>query len=89
VHESDLPAYRIIDKDLGGIMKKNMGTIDRIIRTILALVVLILYLNGNITGGVAIILGIFAIVFLVTSAIGFCPMYALLHISTIGKSKKS
>jgi|APIni6443716594_1056825.scaffolds.fasta_scaffold58816_2 hypothetical protein len=70
-------------------MKKNMGTIDRIIRTLLAIVIVILYLNGSITGVAAIILGIFALIFLITSAIGFCPLYAPLHISTIGKSKKS
>jgi len=70
-------------------MKKKMGTIDRIIRTALALVVLFLYLNGSITGVAAIILGIFALIFLATSAIGYCPLYAPFHISTIGKAKKS
>ncbi|MEE9911591.1 MAG: DUF2892 domain-containing protein [Deltaproteobacteria bacterium] len=70
-------------------MKKNMGTIDRIVRTLLAIVVLILYLNGSITGVAAVILGIFALIFLVTSAIGYCPLYAPFNISTIGKSKKS
>lgn len=70
-------------------MKKNMGTIDRIIRTLLAVVVVILYLNGSITGVAAIILGIFALIFLITSAIGYCPLYVPFHISTIGKAKKS
>ncbi len=70
-------------------MKKNMGTIDRIIRTLLAIVIVILYLNGSITGAAAVILGIFALIFLITSAIGFCPLYAPFHISTIGKPKKS
>ncbi len=68
-------------------MKKNMGTIDRAIRILLAIVVIILYINGSITGIAAIILGILAFVFIVTSLIGFCPLYALLKISTIGKSK--
>ena len=68
-------------------MKKNMGTIDRIIRTLLAIVVIILYVNGSITGIAAIILGIFAFIFLITSAIGYCPLYAPFKISTIGKSK--
>jgi hypothetical protein len=45
-------------------MKKNMGTIDRIIRILLAVVVIILYLSGSITGVAAIILGILAIVFI-------------------------
>jgi hypothetical protein len=68
-------------------MKKNMGTIDRIIRTLLAIVVIILYVNGSITGIAAIILGIFVFIFLITSAIGYCPLYAPFKISTIGKSK--
>jgi Inner membrane protein YgaP-like, transmembrane domain len=67
-------------------MKKNMGTVDRVIRVLLALVVLVLYLTGNITGWAAIILGIIAIVFVVTSIIGFCPLYAPFKISTIKKS---
>lgn len=67
-------------------MKKNMGTIDRVIRVLLALVVIVLYLTGNITGIAAIILGILALVFIVTSLIGFCPLYVPLKISTIKKS---
>jgi hypothetical protein len=68
-------------------MKKNMGTIDRIIRIVLAIVVIILYITGSITGFAAIILGILAIVFIITSMIGFCPLYMPFKISTIGKSK--
>lgn len=68
-------------------MKKNMGTIDRVIRIVLAIVVAILYLNGSITGTAAIILGILAVVFILTSVIGFCPLYVPFKISTISKSK--
>ena len=68
-------------------MKKNIGTIDKVIRILLAIVVIVLYLNGSITGVAAIILGIVAFVFIVTSLIGFCPLYVPLKISTIGKSK--
>lgn len=67
-------------------MKKNMGTVDRVIRILLAIVVIVLYLTGSITGLAAIILGIFALIFIVTSAIGFCPLYVPLKISTIKKS---
>lgn len=63
-------------------MKKNMGLIDRIIRTIFAITVGILYFTGMITGTAAIILGIFAIIFLATSAAGFCPLYLPLGINT-------
>jgi hypothetical protein len=66
-------------------MKKNMGTIDRAIRVLLAIVIGILYLTGNISGTAAIILGILAMVFILTSAIGFCPLYMPFNISTIGK----
>lgn len=68
-------------------MKKNMGTIDRIIRTVLAIAVGVLYMTGNITGFAAITLGVLAIVFIITSLIGFCPLYVHLKISTIGKPK--
>jgi hypothetical protein len=67
-------------------MKKNMGTIDRVIRIVLAIVVAILYMNGSITGTAAIILGILAAVFIITSLIGFCPLYVPFKISTIKKS---
>ncbi|MGD8538695.1 MAG: DUF2892 domain-containing protein [Candidatus Aminicenantes bacterium] len=63
-------------------MKKNMGAADRIIRTILAIVVAILYFTNQITGIAAIILGIIAIIFLLTSFVGFCPLYAPFKIST-------
>ena len=67
-------------------MKKNMGRIDRVIRIVLAIVVAILYMNGSITGTAAIILGILAVVFIITSLIGFCPLYVPFKISTIKKS---
>jgi len=63
-------------------MKKNMGTIDRSIRTILAIVVAVLYLTGNISGITAIVLGVIAIILLITSLIGFCSLYTVLGIST-------
>ena len=66
-------------------MTKNMGNLDRALRTILALVVLYLYLSGGISGALAAVLGIFALAFVVTSAIGFCPLYVPLKISTTKK----
>ena len=68
-------------------MSKNMGTIDRGIRLTLAVVVVILYLTGVISGVWAIILGALAVIFVVTSLIGFCPLYAPLKLSTRGKGK--
>ena len=63
-------------------MTKNMGTVDRAIRTLVAIGVGVLYLTGQISGTLAIVLGIFAIVFLLTSFIGSCPLYIPLGIST-------
>lgn len=67
-------------------MKKNMGMADRIIRTLLAVIVAILYFTGQITGTAAIILGVFAVVFLLTSLMSFCPLYVPLKLSTTKKS---
>ena len=68
-------------------MKKNMGTIDRIIRVVLAVIVVVLYLTGQVTGTAAIILGVLAAIILVTAAIGVCPLYVPIKLSTI-KDKK-
>jgi hypothetical protein len=65
---------------------KNMGAVDRIIRIVLALVVLVLYLTGVISGWLAIVLGILAVIWVFTGIIGFCPLYALFKTST--KKKK-
>lgn len=63
-------------------MKKNMGCVDRVIRTVLAVVVAILFFTKQITGTAAVILGILAVIFLLTSAVGFCPLYVPFKIST-------
>lgn len=63
-------------------MKKNMGTVDRSIRVLLAFVVGVLYLTDQISGTGAIILGLFAVVFLITSFMSFCPLYLPFKIST-------
>lgn len=63
-------------------MKANMGLADRAFRVILAVIVGVLYFTGQISGTLAIILGVLAIVFLLTSLISFCPLYLPLGIST-------
>jgi hypothetical protein len=63
-------------------MKKNMGTADRLIRTIIALIVATLYYMELISGTLAIILGVVAVIFLLTSFVSFCPLYRLLGINT-------
>ena len=69
-------------------MHKNMGIIDRLIRIGLAAVVAVLYFTDQLTGMVAVILGLLAIAFLLTSLVGFCPLYVPLRISTKGKKKE-
>lgn len=63
-------------------MPKNMGLIDKIIRLIIAAVIIILYFTGQISGVAAVILGIFAVIFIATSLIGTCPLYLPFKIST-------
>ena len=67
-------------------MKKNMGTADRIIRTLIAIGIGVLYFTGRISGVLAIILGVVAIVFLLTSFVARCPGYVPLGLSTRGKA---
>ena len=66
-------------------MKKNMGTIDIAIRLVIAAIVIILYFTHVISGTIAIILLIFAGVFILTSLLSFCPLYLPFGISTRGK----
>jgi DUF2892 family protein len=70
-------------------MKKNMGAADRVIRILVAIVIAALYLTSSISGVVAIVLGVVAVVFLATGATGFCPGYVPLGISTRRKRSES
>jgi uncharacterized membrane protein len=63
-------------------MTKNMGTIDRAIRTIIAITIGVLYFTGQISGLAAIILGALAVIFLLTSLVGSCPLYLPFGLST-------
>ena len=69
-------------------MNKNLGTADRIIRTLLAVAAAIAIISGAVTGTVAVILGIIAAVLLLTSLVSICPLYALLKITTAPRSAK-
>jgi len=68
-------------------MKKNMGAIDKWIRILAAVVVLILYYTNVITGTLAIVLLVFAGIFLLTSLFSFCPLYVPFGINTCKKKK--
>jgi hypothetical protein len=66
-------------------MTRNMGVADRTVRVLLAILVGILYFTGMISGTLAVILGIVAVVFLLTGIVGFCPGYVPLKIVTARK----
>lgn len=63
-------------------MKKNMGTADRVIRFILAAIFLVLYFTNTVTGIWGIVLLVLAGVFILTSFVSFCPLYAPFGLST-------
>jgi len=67
-------------------MKKNMGTADKVIRILVALVIAVLFITNVLTGTLGIVLLVLAAVFLLTSFIGFCPLYLPFGINT-GKKK--
>ncbi len=68
-------------------MKKNMGTTDKAIRILVAVVIGILYYANIISGTTATVLGILAGVFILTSFMSFCPLYLPFGISTLKKKK--
>ncbi len=68
-------------------MKKNIGNADKIIRIIAAVIIGLLYFTQQISGTTAIILLILAGIFILTSFIGFCPLYLPFGISTRKKEK--
>lgn len=68
-------------------MKQNMGSTDKIIRIILAIVFGVLYFTGTVTGTIGIVLIILGAVFLATSLVGFCPIYAVLGMNTCSAKK--
>ena len=63
-------------------MKQNVGTADRIIRVLLAALFAYLYFGGIVTGTLGIVLVVLGGVFLLTSLVGFCPLYAIIGLST-------
>lgn len=63
-------------------MKPNMGTTDRVLRILVAIVIAGLYLLGIISGTFAIILLVLASIFILTSFLSFCPLYLPFGFST-------
>jgi hypothetical protein len=69
-------------------MKKNMGAADKSIRILVAAIIGVLYYMGTISGTLGIILLVLAGVFVLTSFISFCPLYAPFGITTCAVKEK-
>lgn len=63
-------------------MKKNVGSTDKIIRILLAIVFAALFFTGTVTGILGYVLLALGAIFVLTSLVGFCPIYAVLGMST-------
>ncbi|RJR27807.1 MAG: DUF2892 domain-containing protein [Candidatus Latescibacterota bacterium] len=68
-------------------MVKNMGSADRIVRLVVFLVIAVLIAAKVLTGAAAVVLGIIAVIMLLTSLAGFCPLYVPLKMSTAKKKE--
>jgi hypothetical protein len=77
----DCFTYKIND------MKKNMGSTDRGIRILLAIIMGGLFFTKTVTGAFGVVLLVLAVVFLLTSFVSFCPLYAIFGFNT-NKSKQ-
>lgn len=69
-------------------MKKNMGTMDKIVRIVIAVIIAALFFSGQISGTFGIVLLILAAVFVLTSLVGFCPLYVPFKLHTRGLKRK-
>lgn len=69
-------------------MKKNIGSIDKIVRLVIASTIAILFLTETITGTLGVILLIIAAALIITSVVNFCGLYTLLGINTCPNKKK-
>lgn len=64
-----------------------MGTVDKVVRIVVAIIIIGLYVANQISGIAAILLLVFAGVFILTSFISFCPLYLPFGLSTRKKVK--
>jgi hypothetical protein len=63
-------------------MKRNIGTTDKIIRLLIASTIAILYFTKQVSGLIAIVLGIISLILILTSFLNFCPLYTILKTNT-------
>ena len=69
-------------------MKKNMGSVDRVVRILIAIAVAVLFFTGVISGVLGIVLLVLAAVFVLTSFVSFCPIYAIFGMKTCAIKEK-
>ena len=69
-------------------MKTNMAILDRIVRGALVALVAVLFVTHQLSPAAALVFGVLAVVFLLTSIVGACPLYMLLGISTKRKAAR-
>jgi hypothetical protein len=68
-------------------MKANMGSADRLIRFVLAVIFAALFFTETVSGTLGIVLMTLAVVFTLTSFVSFCPLYAPFGINTCSTKK--
>jgi hypothetical protein len=68
-------------------MKKNLGSADKVIRILLAALFAVLYFTGTVTGTIGLVLIILGAVFVMTSLLSFCPLYAIVGLNTCQTKK--
>lgn len=63
-------------------MKKNLGILDRSIRTGIALLLIVTYMTGQISKNVGTVLLILSAILLLSSLLKYCPVYHVMDVST-------
>ena len=66
-------------------IEKNVGTTDRIIRFVVAVIFAVMYFTGMVSGTFGVVLLALAVIFALTATISICPIYLPFKLSTIGK----
>jgi Inner membrane protein YgaP-like, transmembrane domain len=63
-------------------LQHNVGTPDRAIRIVIAALLAMAVAGGLVTAPISYLAGIVAAILFVTGLVGFCPLYAILRVST-------
>lgn len=69
-------------------MKKNMGSMDKLVRLLIAIVLIVLYYTNVLKDTLGIVALVVALVFTITSLISFCPLYTIFGIKTCKTEEK-